>query len=91
MENDNERKKSEFKKKLDHFEIKKREVSEKQFEKIKEIQEKDKINFEKIKDKRIKLEKDKEHFYNHVLKYQTTIISRSDLKESINLLDKKNF
>jgi len=81
-EAENERFRSELKKKLDTFEIRKREVSEKQRIKINEIIKKEEHNHKKILEKKKIFENEKQNFHNNILRYQSSVINRSDLKES---------
>ncbi len=82
LEVENQRKRSEFKKKLDSFEQRKREISEKQKEKIMDIINREKISLQKIKENKKKNEEDKQTYYDNILRYQTSVITRGDLKES---------
>lgn len=81
-EAENERRRSELKKKLDNFEIRKREVSEKQTIKIQEIIKKEELNLQKILENKKKFEAEKTNYYDNILRYQSSVITRSDLKES---------
>ena len=57
---------------------------------IKEALEKNKINIEKIKENKKKFVNEKDHFYNNVLKYQSTIMEKTNVKESLFSLNKIN-
>lgn len=82
VEADNDRKRSEFKKKLESFEIRKKEVTDKQMMKIREIMKKEKQNYLKTLERRKEFDEHKSAFNDNILKYQNTVINRSDLKES---------
>lgn len=82
LEIDNERKRSEFKKKLESFEMRKREISEKQMRKIAELINKERRSLRKIRENKKKFENEKQTYYENVLKYQNSVIQRSDLRES---------
>lgn len=82
LDNENFKRRQELKKKLDGFEIRRREISEKNRLKISEIMEKERQSFLKIKEKKKLNEMEKLTFYDDILKYQTNAIKRGDLKES---------
>lgn len=82
QEADNVIRRSELKQKLDNFDSRKREVSEKQRMKIQEIIKKEDHNFTKILENKKKFDIEKLNYYDNILKYQSSVITRSDLKES---------
>jgi hypothetical protein len=79
---DDEKRRSEFKKKLDSYELKKRQVSERRISQIKEIIKRENQKYEKILENKKKFEAEKTSYYDNILKYQSSVITRSDLKES---------
>jgi thymidylate kinase len=82
LDNENQRKRIELKKKLDGFEKRKREISEKNRVKITEMMEKERQSLIKIQEKKKKSDEEKNIYYDNILKYQTSVIKRGDLKES---------
>jgi hypothetical protein len=82
LDNENQKKRQELIKKLDVFEKRKREVSEKNRIKIYEIMEKERQSLMKIQEKKKQSENEKNIYYDNILKYQTSVIKRGDLKES---------
>lgn len=82
LDNENQRKRTEFKKKLDVFEKRKREISEKNRLKIAGMMEKEKQSMQKIQEKLKKSDNEKQIYYGNILRYQTSVIRRGDLKES---------
>lgn len=49
---------------------------------IREIMKKEKLNYEKIIENKKKFENEKLNYYDNILRYQSSVITRSDLKES---------
>lgn len=82
LDNENQRRRIELKKKLDGFEKRKREISEKNRIKIAEMMEKERQSMQKIIEKKKKSEDEKQIYYDNILRYQTSVIKRGDLKES---------
>lgn len=82
LDNENQKKRIELKKKLDGFEKRKREISEKNRIKISEIMEKERQSLIRIQEKKKKSDDEKNIYYDNILKYQTSVIKRGDLKES---------
>jgi hypothetical protein len=67
---------------LDGYEKRKIEISEKNQNKIAEIIEKERLSLEKINEKRKKKEEEKQMFNINILKNQSNVIKRCDIKES---------
>lgn len=82
LDNENARRRIALKKKLDGFEKRKIEITQKNQAKMAEIMEKERQSLEKINEKRKKKDEDKQVYYNNILKYQSSVIKRSDIKES---------
>ena len=82
LDMENQRKRVEFKKKLDGFGKRIREISEKNRNKVAEIMEKERQSMVKIQEKNKKTEEEKQVYYDNILKYQSSVIKRGDLKES---------
>jgi len=82
LDNENAKKRLALKKKLDGFEKRKLEISQKNKNKIAEIMEKERQSMEKINEKKKKNEEEKQIYYNNILQYQSSVIKRSDIKES---------
>lgn len=82
LDNENQKKRLELIKKLDVFEKRKREVSEKNRIKISEMMEKERQSLIKIQEKKKQSENEKNTYYDNILRYQTSVIKRGDLKES---------
>ena len=82
LDNENQKKRIELKKKLDGFEKRKREISAKNRAKIAEMMEKEKQSMVRIHEKLKKSDDEKQIYYDNILKYQTSVIKRGDLKES---------
>lgn len=78
----NNKKRQALKKKLDKIDGRKKEITQKNKEKIDEIMEKERRSLEKINEKKKKQEEEKQIYYNNILKYQSSVIKRSDIKES---------
>jgi hypothetical protein len=88
LDNENQKKRIQLKKRLDEFEKRKREITEKNKLKILEMMEKERQSLIKIQEKKKKSEEEKQTYYNNILKYQTSVIKRGDLKESSSELSK---
>ncbi len=64
---DDEKRRSEFKKKLDSYELKKRQVSERRISQIKEIIKRENQKYEKILENKKKFEAEKTSYYDNIL------------------------
>lgn len=82
LDNENQKKRIALKKKLDGFEKRKHEIEEKNRIKIHEMMEKERQSMMKIQEKKKKSDDEKQQYYDNILKYQTSVIKRGDLKES---------
>jgi hypothetical protein len=82
LDNENQKKRLDLIKKLDVFEKRKREVSEKNRIKISEMMEKERQSLLRIQEKKKQKENEKNIYYDNILRYQTSVIKRGDLKES---------
>ncbi len=67
---------------MECYEKRKQEISEKSKNKIAEIMNKERISIEKINEKKKKNEEEKQMFNINILKNQSNLIKRCDIKES---------